>query len=215
MCYNTTMEKGKFIVLEGTDGSGKSTHAKLLAAALEQRGIPTLHTFEPTDRPVGQLIRRYLKGDISTCERTIAGLFLSDRLDHITHPEGMLAQLERGVTVICDRYYYSSIAYNCGSESPEWVTQLNMAAKELLAPDLVIYLDLSPEAMEQRLQHRDYKEIYETVEYQRKVRARYLEALASLGDNVKIIPCDRSKQEVAQEVLSAALQLFSGTTMGE
>jgi len=202
------MQRGKFIVLEGTDGSGKSTHAKLLAAALGERNIPTMHTFEPTDRPVGQLLRRYLKGEISTCERTIAGLFLADRLDHITHPEGLIATLDKGITVICDRYYYSSIAYNCMSESTEWVTSLNMAAKELLSPDLVIYLDLSPEEMEKRLVNRDYKEIYETVEYQRKVRARYMDALNALGDRVALVPCNRPKPQVAEDVLRAALSLW-------
>ena len=203
------MERGKFIVLEGTDGSGKSTHARLLAAALAERGIPTWHTFEPTDRPIGQLLRRYLKGEIATCERAIASLFLADRLDHISQPDGLKAQLDKGLTVICDRYYYSSIAYNCMSESTEWVTELNKAAREQLAPDLVIYLDLSPEVMEQRLVHRDYKEIYETVDYQRKVRARYLKALADLGDKVAVIPCDRAKPVVAQDVLDAALTLWN------
>lgn len=202
------MERGKFIVLEGIDGSGKSTHAKLLCEALRERGIPCEHTFEPTDRPVGALLRRYLKGELKTCERTIAGLFLSDRLDHITHPEGLLAKLNAGISIVCDRYYFSSIAYNCISESIEWVRNLNMAARELLAPDLVIFLNIPAEIMEKRLERRDYKEIYENLDNQRKVRARYFEAFKAVDDPVAVIDCCREKIDVAKDVLHTALKLY-------
>ena len=195
--------RGKFIVFEGIDGSGKSSHARLLAERLQREGVEVERTFEPTDGAIGTLLRRYLKGEIASSERAIASLFLADRLDHIQKEGGLLATLERGVTVVCDRYLYSSVAYNCGSESVEWVADLNQAAHDLLRPDLVVYLDLPVAVMEQRLQNRSYKEIYETVAYQRRVQERYVEALARWHDNVVRVDCDRAKPEVAEAVWQA------------
>ena len=198
------MERGKLIVLEGIDGSGKSSHAALLAERLTREGYCAIRTFEPTDGAIGTLLRRYLKGEITASERTIAALFLADRLDHIQKEGGLLDLLAKGYVVVCDRYLYSSIAYNCASESIEWVTSLNSTAREMLRPDLVVYLDLPLSVMEQRLQHRNYKEIYETVAYQRKVLARYDEALRVWDDDrVARVDCNRAKLEVAEDVWRA------------
>ena len=199
------MKPGKFIVLEGIDGSGKSSHAKMLVTTLQQHGYDAVHTFEPTDGPIGTLLRRYLKGELQTTERAVAALFLADRLDHITGPQGLLAALQAGKTVVCDRYYYSSIAYNCASESIDWVRDLNGAAAGLLRPDVVVYLDLPVEAMEQRLEKRGFKEIYETVDYQRQVAARYRQAFAECGDHVEVVNCNRPKPVVAAEVWQKVL----------
>ena len=195
--------RGKFIVFEGIDGSGKSSHARMLAERLQREGVEVVRTFEPTDGAIGTLLRRYLKGEIVSNERAIAALFLADRLDHIRKEGGLEDMLERGLTVVCDRYLYSSVAYNCGSESTEWVANLNQTAHDMLRPDLVVYLDLPVAVMEQRLQNRSYKEIYETVAYQRRVQERYVEALARWHDNVVRVDCDRPKAEVAEAVWQA------------
>ena len=194
------MKPGKLIVLEGIDGSGKSSHAALLVATLRQNGYDAVQTFEPTDGPIGQLLRRYLKGELHTTERAVAAMFLADRLDHISGPTGLLATLQAGKTVVCDRYYYSSIAYNCMSEDIQWVSNLNLAAAQLLRPDVVVYLDLPVDVMEQRLEKRGFKEIYETVDYQRKVAQRYDMALSQGGDVVVRVNCNRPKPVVAAEV---------------
>ena len=200
--------RGKLIVLEGIDGSGKSSHARLLAERMAAEGYATQRTFEPTDGAIGTLLRRYLKGEISASERTIAALFLADRLDHIQKADGLLATLEAGVNVVCDRYLYSSIAYNCASESVAWVADLNRTAHDLLTPDLVVFLDLPASVMEQRLSHRNYKEIYETVAYQRKVQERYREAFAVYHDPLAVIDCDRPKPEVAEDVWQAVRKVL-------
>ena len=197
------MERGKFIVLEGIDGSGKSSHATWLAERLAKEGFPVVRTCEPTDGEIGTVLRRYLKGEIKASERTVATLFLADRLDHIQKSGGLLDLLASGRNVVCDRYLYSSVAYNCGSESTEWVANLNQTAHDMLRPDLVVYLDLPVAVMEQRLQNRSYKEIYETVAYQRRVQERYVEALARWHDNVVRVDCDRPKAEVAEAVWQA------------
>ena len=106
-------DKGKFIVFEGTDGSGKSTQMKLLAKYLKGKGIECLLTHEPTDSPFGGVLRACLTGRIETDERAIAALFAADRLDHITNPGiGIQQHLDAGITVLCDRYYFSTHAYN-------------------------------------------------------------------------------------------------------
>lgn len=199
---------GKFIVLEGIDGSGKSSHARLLAERLEKEGVKVHRTFEPTDGAIGTLLRRYLRGEITASERTIASLFLADRLDHIQKEGGLLDVMRAGYTVVCDRYLYSSVAYNCASEGIQWVADLNRTAHDLLRPDLVVFLDLPAMVMEQRLQNRNFKEIYETVAYQRRVQERYLEAFAYWQDPVAVVDCNRPKPEVAEEVWQAVSKVL-------
>lgn len=198
------MERGKFIVLEGIDGSGKSSHARLLTERMRREGYPVWRTFEPTDGSIGTLLRHYLRGEEQTSERAVAALFLADRLDHIQKEDGLLSVLQGGTNVVCDRYLYSSIAYNCMGESIEWVAALNRAAHELLTPDLVVYLDLPADAMECRLQNRQVVEIYEKVGYQRMVHDRYELAFGVWPqDKVVSINCNRAKAEVAEDVWNA------------
>jgi len=201
--------KGKFIVFEGIDGSGKSSHARILAERMQREGVAVYRTAEPTDGPIGTLLRRYLRGELRADERAIATLFLADRLDHISAPGGLEETLLAGVNVVCDRYLYSSVAYNCASEGVDWVAELNRTAHHRLRPDLVVYLDLPVGVMEQRLQNRNFKEIYETVAYQTRVRERYLEAFDLFGDNVAKIDCNRAKAEVAEDVWHAVQRVLA------
>ncbi|MBQ4443346.1 MAG: dTMP kinase [Clostridia bacterium] len=203
------MEKGKLIVLEGIDGSGKSSHVALLAERLDKEGYKAARTAEPTDGAIGTLLRRYLKGELAASERTIAALFLADRLDHIQKAGGLLDMVREGYVVVCDRYLYSSIAYNCASEGVDWVSDVNRAAHDLLKPDLVVYLNLPLAVMEQRLQHRNFKEIYETVAYQRKVLERYEEAFSVWADDVVVkVDCNRPKADVAEDVWRAVRSIL-------
>lgn len=203
------MEKGKLIVLEGIDGSGKSSHVALLAERLDKEGYKAARTAEPTDGAIGTLLRRYLKGELAASERTIAALFLADRLDHIQKAGGLMDMLREGYVVVCDRYLYSSIAYNCASEGVDWVADINRAAHDLLKPDLVVYLNLPLAVMEQRLQHRNFKEIYETVAYQRKVLERYEEAFSVWADDVVVkVDCNRPKADVAEDVWRAVRSIL-------
>ena len=107
------MKKKLFIALEGIDGSGKSTQIDFLAENLKMAGHKVYTTFEPTDGPVGSLIRNIFNHRIEADHKTIAGLFVADRLDHLTNKtNGILKKMEDGYTVITDRYYFSSYAYH-------------------------------------------------------------------------------------------------------
>src|SRR5262245_51231307 len=103
------MKKSLFIAFEGIDGSGKSTQVKLLSEKLKNEGHKVYSTYEPTDSPIGSVIRNIFKHRIEADEKTIAGLFVADRLDHLLNKtNGVLKKIEEGYTVITDRYYFSS-----------------------------------------------------------------------------------------------------------
>src|SRR5471030_3248312 len=146
------MKKNFFIAFEGIDGSGKSTQVKLLKEKLEATGLKVYVTCEPTDSPMGKMIREIFSHKIEADHRTIAALFVADRLDHLLNKtNGILKKLEEGYTVITDRYYFSSYAYQSPYMDLNWVIQANSLSADLLRPDLNIYIDISPELSIERL----------------------------------------------------------------
>jgi dTMP kinase len=188
------MEKRKnlFIAFEGIDGSGKSTQVKLLIEKLTKAGHKVFYTFEPTDSPIGSVIRNIFNHRIEADHRTIAGLFVADRLDHLLNKtNGILKKLDEGYTVITDRYYFSSYAYH-GTHMPlDWVIEANSLSADLLRPDLNIYIDISPELSMKRLNKgRSLLELYETTENLIAVRAKYMEAIELLKDKETIFITD-------------------------
>lgn len=146
------MTDAPFIVLEGIDGAGTTTQTALLAAALRAKKTPVHTTREPSDGPIGVLIRQVLTGRlVAPCDggggplgwETMAALFAADRLDHIQSE--IAPVLRNGITVISDRYDASSVAYQgVVSEDPTvfpWIRALNARARR---PDLTVVLDVSP-----------------------------------------------------------------------
>lgn len=207
------MARGKFIVFEGTDGSGKSTQLKLLAKYLTDRGIPVWCTAEPTKSAFGTLLRDCLSGKTETNERTIALMFAADRIDHVQDPAcGMLAKLEAGYTVLSDRYYLSSFAYNGGLVPLEWVIELNRPAMQLLRPDLTVYLDLSAEDGMRRVARRGETERYESFERQRAVRENYLSLIGRFKEeeNIVVVKGEDDIGKTQSNIRRAAAALFGG-----
>lgn len=202
--------RGKFIVFEGTDGSGKSTQMKMLASYLNEMGARCYLTHEPTDSPVSSLLRSCLTGRIDADEHTIAALFAADRLDHIHNPvNGILKKLNEGVNVLCDRYYLSSFAYNGGFVPLEWVIELNRPAREALKPDLTVFLYLDAEDSMERVMGRGETERYETVERQKKIRKNYLDLIARFPDeNVATVVSEADKRDTQEKIRKAVNGLF-------
>lgn len=203
-------EKGKFIVFEGTDGSGKSTQMKLLGKYLTAQGKPCFLTHEPTDSPVGALLRSCLTGRIEADEYTVAALFAADRLDHIQNGvNGIKKKLEEGVTVLCDRYYYSSLAYNGGFVPLDWVMQLNRPAMDMLRPDLVLFLDVPTEESMKRVNRRGETERYETLEKQSAIRKKFFEVFDMLdGENIQIVKSEEDKFATQEKIRTLAEKLW-------
>ena len=196
---------GKFIVFEGIDGAGKTTQVELLAKRLEAAGKKAHLTAEPTALPSGKELRRVLGGEIkkSACETAV--LFALDRIAHnIDAEEGIGALLEAGYDVICDRYYYSSLAYQGSSTDYEWVKSLNLRCPEIRKPDLCIFLDLTPEqSLERITRGRDKLEIFENVETLTKVRERFFSTIVDLADdNIAVIDAYRTPEEIAEDIWS-------------
>ena len=196
--------KNLFIAFEGIDGSGKSTQVKLLAENLSKAGHKVYSTFEPTDQPIGAMIRSIFSKKMTADERTIAALFAADRLEHLLNAHyGMLQKLAEGYTVITDRYYLSSYAYHGVHVPMDWVITLNEPCAALKRPDLTCFLDISPEVSMQRIvKSRENIELYETLENQKNVHNKYFEAMALVKAQENFVHFDATQQPdlLAQEI---------------
>lgn len=225
----------KFIVIEGIDGSGSTSQSQELTNYFRGLGRQTVFTFEPSTGPVGMMIRLALTGRLkgrvengfhrSEAEEaetsteldpmTMALLFAADRRDHVT--ADVAPNLERGRTVICDRYLLSTLAYQGLATSIEWLLEINATA---IRPDLTIYLDVDAERARQRIQGTRWTEdIYESVFQQRRVREKYHDVI---GRHVPIlgpiVTVDASRpKDVVQSELRRILSIFfeTGTVVDE
>ncbi len=160
---------GVFICIEGVDGSGKTTQARRLVRVLTEKGYDAVYTTEPSKGTFGKIIRKQLlQGDNRVPLVVEAMLFAVDRFDHIQNEIKPL--LKQGKTIVCDRYVYSSIAYQGASNlSPEWIREIN---KHAIKPNLAIYIDVSPEVVINRIRRK--KSVMEKPDTQKEVRKIYL-----------------------------------------
>ena len=198
------MMKNLFIAFEGIDGSGKSTQVKKLSQKLELEGHKVYTTFEPTDSPIGSMIRNVFNHKMEADHKTIAGLFVADRLNHLLNQtNGMIKMLNDGFTVITDRYYFSSYAYHGVHMPVDWVIQANALSADLLRPDLNIFIDISPEESMKRISKgRETVEMYETLDNLKKVKEIYFNCFEKLKEVEKIciINGEREETEIAQHI---------------
>ncbi len=206
------MERGKFIVFEGIDGSGKSTQAKKLKEYLENLGKECVFTFEPTYGKIGDFLHKILSGSEKADPRVIAALFAADRLDHILNQaDGIKKQLDDGKYVICDRYYLSSFAYQGCEVSLDWVIQLNREARAELKPDITILVDIPPEVSLERIKKgRESFEIYENLQRLTSVRENYLALCEKFGreENLFIADGNRDADLIFEEIKNAVSKIF-------
>ena len=167
--------RGKFIAFEGIDGSGKSTQIQLLSEKLLEEKIYFYTTMEPTDSPIGSLIHQIMTGRIKTDNKVIAGLFVADRLDHLLNDvNGIIGKINEGITVISDRYYFSSYAYHSIDMPMEWVIKANSQSSALLKPTVTVFIDVDPDvAVERIAKNRYQQELFEKKSRLIKVREKY------------------------------------------
>ena len=196
--------RGRFFALEGIDGSGKSTQLPLLARRLEALGRPCVQTREPTGGPMGTLLRQVLTGQVDCDSRVVAPLFVADRLDHLLRKgDGLLALVEGGTDVLCDRYYFSSYAYQSVDLPLEWVIGANRPCADLLRPDATLFLDVGPElALERIARGRDHTELFETRERLTRTREQYFRAFEAEKDRerILILPGDLPPEELSRAI---------------
>lgn len=205
-------KRGAFIVFEGIDGAGKTTQIELLTRRLQSEGRVVYRTAEPTESVTGGLLRDALGGISKRTPCEMAALFVLDRIFHNTNPiNGIESLLKKGIDVICDRYYYSSLAYQ-GSETDEnWVREMNLGCPEIRRPDVCIFLDLTPEQSMERIgRGRVTTEIYENVERLTSVRNQFFRVFESLSesDRVCVVNAARTVEEIHEEIAGIVADLL-------
>jgi dTMP kinase len=193
-------KNGVFICIEGLDGSGKTTQAELLTERLH-KSYNAVYTSEPSHGKTGTFIREcclYEEKRLPTAAEAL--LFAADRIEHVENE--IKPALAKGKLVICDRYIYSSLAYQGSAGlSLAWIKKINSYA---LKPDFAIFIDVSPEQVLERLQRK--KSVMETLEIQQKVREVYLKFVEK-GELIRI-DGDKPKDDVADALCSKVLTLL-------
>ncbi|MCL4390602.1 dTMP kinase [Candidatus Marsarchaeota archaeon] len=159
-----------FIAIDGIDGTGKTTQAAKLVKRLNGEGFKAELTKEPTDGPIGSIIRSMLS---SSAERpsllSLQLLFTADRNEHVIAYKGVMES--KDVILVSDRYYLSTVAYGSAAGiSAEYLKLINSIFPK---PDLSIILEAKPEIVMGRIDRRGQKEIFEHVEFLNKVQSAY------------------------------------------
>ena len=184
--------KGLLIALEGIDGAGNTTQARLLARWLRRLGLGVVLTKEPTKGAVGRLIRRRLKRGLKD-PFTDTLLFAADRLQHLERTIEPL--LSKGYVVVSDRYLHSSLAYQAATTGdPEWVRELNKHARR---PDLALLLDVKPQIGLRRIR-RKRRSRFEQVELLEKIRENYLR-MVERGE-LLLVDASRDAETVSETI---------------
>ena len=196
-----------FIVFEGIDGAGTSTQIKkLVERGCSERGQGAfVATAEPTGGETGRFLRRMLGGEFSVDEKTNAYLFAADRCEHIFGKGGVQELCQAGKIVVSDRYFFSSMAYqsvSCGEELPQLLNS------PFPLPEYLFYFVINPEVSLGRVTARgEKKEIYETIEKQKKIAAQYEKVISeyekTAGESgMKIIRIDAEKdiESISEEI---------------
>lgn len=206
---------GKFITFEGPEGSGKSTHIKLLKAFLEARGIEVVMTREPGGTPLGEEIRKILQHDHSEAPVPHAEvlLFLASRAQHVERL--IRPALAQGKWVLCDRFDDSTFAYQGYGRgfSMDGLRAVNAFAVSGLRPDLTVLLDVAPQTSRERLAARQATTATapdrierEAAAFHEKVRNGFLALAAEEPDRIAVISTERDREAVAADVRKAVEQ---------
>ncbi len=210
---------GRFVVVEGIDGSGTTTQVARLADRLRSMRVVVRSTREPSDGPIGNLVRQVLTGRVvvpggrSPGWATMALLFAADRMDHVESE--IVPFLTSGGVMVSDRYDASSLAYQSvtsgieGKDAVEWIRSLN---RHVRRPDLTIVLDLAPELAAERRVHRgDAAQLYEQSEMQRELAAFYKDLSKHVPkDRIAIIDASGTIEDVHARVWDVYSHAFGG-----
>jgi len=202
---------GRFIVFEGLDGAGTTTQSRLLAERIGGGGRTVHVGHQPSDGPVGQLIRQILAGRAATTqadgrlavvdERVMALLFAADRLDHLSSQ--IEPRLSRGEDVVLDRYALSSLAYQGATVSHDFIGQVNRYARK---PDLTIFLYVPAAVAFERVKMRSSRlERYETPAQLSAIEREYSRQVGTLASVVSV-DGTRPIPEVAEACYAAVVQ---------
>ncbi|THX29930.1 thymidylate kinase [Aureobasidium pullulans] len=192
------MARGKLIVFEGLDRSGKSTQCERLVSYLTEKGVPVKHRrFPDRTTPIGQMINNYLQGQTEQEDHAIHLLFSANRWEAVPSIE---ADINAGITVIIDRYYYSGCVYSAAKNNPSLSLSWSRHPEEgLPRPDLCLFLDISAEDAAKRGGWGE--ERYEKQELQDRVRQLFADMRATDdGSDFVTINAGQSLEQVASAI---------------
>lgn len=193
------MKKGLFIVIDGIDGSGKSEIVKLLHNYLfsKHKKYRILTTREPTNGIYGKKIRQMLRKekDPKSNSKKLMELFIKDRKEHLKNTIELFLNKsnKHEHIVLCDRYYYSTIAFQ-GAQGLR-IKELIAKNKAFRKPDITFILDVEPFIALERIKYRK-KEKFEQIEFMKKIRENFLKLPKLLKDNIKIINASKPLKNV-------------------
>jgi dTMP kinase len=199
---------GALIVIEGIDGAGTTTQSEMLAEWLGAAGIPSLLTREPSNGPIGGTLRRHLGRKLELGGPEAEALaFAADRMDHVTSE--VSPALASGATVVADRYYLSSLAYQALSCDLAWLREINRFATR---PDLTVFLSVPVDVGVARFSTRATRERFEEDHSQLvRIAQAYDAAIGALradGEDVQVIDGTRSAEEVHVDIVRLATRVL-------
>jgi len=197
---------GKFIVIEGIDGAGKSTQAAIVASNLYKTGAIIYLTSEPTHFLTGGLIHARLLDEWQSSPECLQLLFAADRAQHLE--KEIILWLKEGISVVSDRYFLSSLAYGAVDCDLGWLMNIN---SRFLMPDLTIFLDVDAKTAAQRIAANGRSiELFEKEEILETVRKNYQKAVDSFKYEmvVEMIDGNRNKEEVSKDIESAIIKIL-------
>lgn len=216
------MKNPPFIVVEGLDGAGTTTQTRRVAEVLSQKGHAVDISCEPSDGPIGVLIRKMLSMEVAITDEsgglrpvnreTLALLFAADRLHHLE--DQVEPSLASGAIAISDRYYHSSLVYQGDVDEDDtvdygWVRRINERAR---IPDLTVFLEAPVELCLERLTTRDTREIYESQEKLARLETRYEEVMSFLeeeGQPILRLDASLSMEELTERIVEEVRSISS------
>ena len=208
------MKKGSFIVFEGPDGSGKTTVCDIVCQKLKDESFNIVHTREPGGIDIAEQIRAVILDPKNTAmdARTEALLYAASRRQHLV--EKVLPAINDGKIVICERFVYSSLAYQGKARGIgyEGVKAINDFAIEGCKPDITIYLDVDEETGQSRINDRGNKDRLdaESINFHHLVNEGYKEIISLYKDNVKIVDATKDINTVVDNSLAIILDYING-----
>lgn len=205
---NKNIYPGKLIVIEGLDGAGTTTQSVLLVDWLIQHHhLSVSLEREPSDGPIGALIRSVLTNRLLMDSLTLAGMFASDRLDHLYSERGVVDRLKSGTWVILDRYYLSSFAYQASTMDAPALDWLRTIHEPCLIPDLTIFLEVPVEEClnrisanrENQFERFEKKELLEASENQYQIAMDYFR---NQGEKIAILDGTQPIETIQNQIHS-------------
>ena len=205
---------GAFIVLEGGDGAGKTTHAALLARRMRRRGLPVLAAREPGNTPLGRALRRWIKAEATPTPLAELLLFSAARAEMVRRV--LIPALREDAVVVCDRFTASTVAYQGYGRGLDLdlIRTLNQEAAQGLRPDVTVLLDVPPEVgLARKEPGRDWFES-QALDFHRRVRDGYLETAAADGGRWAVLDGAGAKAAVAARVWETVQPFLDASRKG-